>query len=191
VFELGNPHRSRARPGQCRISGKLEVTSACKLPLSISITCTTSSKESQICDSLAVLVCSEIVPNSLAQDWRINNRRCTTFPGRSMAGIFDRNSDSYCLAEPYRRSQRISSHLQTGDSKTHRIRKSIRHTEWSCDPTFSLAGVSPFELSISETGFSLGLSGKRANSPNVPQQWRTNKCRSTTFPSRSQAESFD
>jgi hypothetical protein len=64
--------------------------------MSISKTCTASSKESQICDSLPVLVCSEIDPKSLSDEWRINKRRSTTFPGRSKAGIFDRNSDSDC-----------------------------------------------------------------------------------------------
>jgi hypothetical protein len=51
----------------------------------------------------------------------------------------------------------------------------MRHTEWSCHPAFSLAGVSPFELSMSQSGFSLGLPVKPANSLNMTHFRRINK----------------
>jgi hypothetical protein len=51
----------------------------------------------------------------------------------------------------------------------------MRHTEWSCHPALSLAGVRPFELSMSQCTFSLGLPVKPANSLNMTQDRRINK----------------
>jgi hypothetical protein len=41
----------------------------------------------------------------------------------------------------WNRGAHRSPQLQTGDSETHRILRSMRHTEWSCHPTLTLASV--------------------------------------------------